>query len=648
MRADASSRADFVRRLVPQTEIDRFLQSIDGFQPINDRQREILKSTATGTVVLGGNRCISGDTVVSTDGRRVDEIDDAFECYSLAGNTVVKAQAQAPFLKGMADLYLLRLANGSYVKGTLGHRVLTSSGFRAISSILDGRMDVLIVSPSAYGEPAPSNSLVPVLDVSLLEKDAPYYDFHVPVLNNYISNGVVSHNSGKTKIGGAETVYRLLGNHPYKQTHKPPIKVWCCSQDLPGVVKAKGDDEQEVHKQLEQLKMLIPPRALKGGSWATAFSPTEHRVDLVNKSVVLFKSYSQGPLAFESDAIMYSWLDEEPPDKTIWTSTLMRLIDFSGQWMMTATPILSLEGKGWIEELWDNRMKPGCPYVVHQLFTRENTTLSKATIEASFANLSDEERQVREYGAFARVGGKVLSEFKPDVHLIDGFIPPADWRHYIIIDPGGRNATAALFAAVDPDGVIYLYAEYYEKDRLPGDHIISIDAIVRALNVPWETVETIIDSSAWDIERTLAQGKLDRSLRQEYQMQADLLDAKWFRPNKSNKADVFAWRVKRYFKSSKLFVMKHLHWWQWEAERWTYPKGTRSFEMNHGLPEQPVNKDNHLMDCTRYLVNELPDPLEEDTKKPIENTPEWRAMKDIERAAKQVFHRGRGPLGSEW
>lgn len=643
MRADAASRADFVRKLVPQTEIDRFLQSIDGFQPINNRQREILKSTATGTVVLGGNR------------------------------------------------------------------------------------------------------------------------------------------GGKTKIGGAETVYRLLGNHPYKQTHKPPIKAWCCSQDLPGVVKAKGDDEQEVHKQLEQLKMLIPPRALKGGSWATAFSPTEHRVDLVNKSVVLFKSYSQGPLAFESDAIHWCWHDEEPPDKTIWTSSLMRLIDFSGQWMMTATPLLSLEGKGWIEELWDNRMKPGCPYVVHQLFTRENTTLSKATIEASFANLSDEERQVREYGAFARVGGKVLSEFKPDVHLIDGFIPPADWRHYIIIDPGGRNATAALFAAVDPDGVIYLYAEYYEKDRLPGDHIISIDAIVRALNVPWETVETIIDSAAWNVERTLAQGKLDRSLLQEYQMQADLLDAKWFRPNKSNKADVFAWRVKRYFKSSKLFVMKHLHWWQWEAERWTYPKGTRSFEMNHGLPEKPVDKDNHLLDCltgdtliatergevpisevrpgdlvhtrcglrkvfaawsigerevfevrlsngkslvatsnhqvlvdgewaqvfrlawwvddpvrgpvrllapsgdaltvlgvsrrehpemvydlqiedvpefyangvlvhncTRYLVNELPDPLEEDTKKPVENTPEWRAMKDIERATKQVFNRGRGPLGSEW
>src|SRR5437764_10329658 len=56
---------------------------------------------------------------------------------------------------------------------------------------------------------------------------------------------------GKTVTGAVETVYRLLGDHPEKPVHRPPIKVWAVSQDLPGVT-------DQPHKQLEELRRWLP------------------------------------------------------------------------------------------------------------------------------------------------------------------------------------------------------------------------------------------------------------------------------------------------------------------------------------------------------------------------------------------------------
>ena len=47
-------------------------------------------------------------------------------------------------------------------------------------------------------------------------------------------------------------------------------------------------------------------------------------------------------------------------------------------------------------------------------------------------------------------------------------IPDRSFRHYLIIDPGWHTA-AHLFAAVDPRGVITLYAEHYaQQEAIPA------------------------------------------------------------------------------------------------------------------------------------------------------------------------------------
>jgi phage terminase large subunit-like protein len=405
--------------------------------------------------------------------------------------------------------------------------------------------------------------------------------------------------SGKTVLGAAETVYRHLGEHPHKPTHAPPIRSWCISQQLPG-----GTDKP--HVQLEEVRRWAPQDALRGGSWAAAYSPGSRTLHWANGGVTEFKSYDQDPLAFESWKGHWIWFDEEPTRREIYTSCLLRLVDYAGQWAMTLTPILSLTGASWVEELWSRRGEPDLDYECHQLLTLENPHLDAALTERTLRGLSEEERLVRSQGAFARVGGRVLSELEPR-HYVAPFLPPREWRHYLVIDPGYRNPGAALWAAVDEGGRIWLYAEHYERGWLPRQHVAVLHGLWEAFGRP--EIDVLMDPAGFAIKRT-STGAESPSDWQEYVTAATELGAEWLFPRRANNGDPLALRVKRFLVSDQLRIGEHLRWLRWEAERWTYQRQRQGLAAaEQATPEGPVDRDNHLMDCLRYLCNEEPDPL---------------------------------------
>lgn len=422
--------------------------------------------------------------------------------------------------------------------------------------------------------------------------------------------------AGKTVTGAAEAVFRLLSDHPYKKVHEPPIKMWACSQDLPGV-------SDQPHKQLEELRRWLPSASLRGGSWRTAWSPMARVLTLANGSVVVFKGYDQGLLKFESDAIHFCWFDEEPEDKRIWSSCLLRLADYNGSWLISATPVLSLQGKGWLEELWERRHQAGCGYEVHQLFSYGNPHLSAEVLDELFGHLTREERAVRAYGTFARVGGRVLSEFDPSRHLAQvEFLPPREWRHYLVIDPGWNKA-GHLFAAVDPRGRIWLYAEHYQGEWRPEQHMEVLQAMWRAFGRP--DYDVLMDPAGFSIKRTTT-GRESPSDAAEYLAAATSMGATWFNPRPADNGDPYAWRVKRYLQADLLRVFPSLTWWRWEQERWTRQRERDSAAARErAVPDRPIDRYNHLMDPTRYLCNELPDPLAQPEPQPFSAiTEHWR------------------------
>jgi hypothetical protein len=86
------------------------------------------------------------------------------------------------------------------------------------------------------------------------------------------------------------------------------------------------------------------------------------------------------------------------------------------------------------------------------------------------------EGRARLYGEWHETGGMVYDEWDRTIHLVDPFDIPREWTRYRSMDWGRVNPTACLFAAVNPDGDLYIYDMYYKENALVSE---SAEAIVR-------------------------------------------------------------------------------------------------------------------------------------------------------------------------
>jgi phage terminase large subunit-like protein len=409
--------------------------------------------------------------------------------------------------------------------------------------------------------------------------------------------------SGKSMVGAVRCVLKATGR---TLSAYPDLKfkraryIWCVSQDLPGQAARDGVPE-EPHTQLEALKRWVPQDALRGGSWARAYSPGAFVLTLAGGCKILFKSYDQGLLQFESAAVDHIWFDEEPTQAAIFSSCLLRLVDRRGTWDMTLTPVLSLQGKtGIAEALWEGRDagKRGesahGQYETVQLLTSRNVHLPPEEV-ASLDRLPEEEKQVRLYGAFARLGGRVLSEFDPGRHLVDDHLPSRDLKHYLIIDPGWKVA-AHLFAAVDTRGHVTLYAEHYARQQPIPERMRILHMLWQAFGKP--AFDVIVDAASFYRTRQGGTSKELPSDVDEYRRAALICGAEWFQPRPCVKEDPNAYRVKRYLAVGKMAVCRSLRNWLWEQERWTWKREREGpVASENPQPDAPKETDDHMMDC---------------------------------------------------
>lgn len=229
--------------------------------------------------------------------------------------------------------------------------------------------------------------------------------------------------------------------------------------------------------------------------------------------------------------------------------------------------------------------------------------------------------------AFVSSGGRILSEFVDEPAERGGCryeetsVPPADWRHFLVIDPG-YNVTAVLFAAVDPEGTVWCYGEYYHgakprgergDDWLPRDHMRAIDALCRAYSavasapIRWRV---LMDPAGFNPTRTFT-GHPKPPWDQEFRNAAKEFGADWYRGcGRADNDDPFALAVNRYLAAGRLKVALVCVNFAWEALRWSRKRqrGGAASEENDP-PEDASKKDCHLMACARYLMNELPEPI---------------------------------------
>lgn len=95
-------------------------------------------------------------------------------------------------------------------------------------------------------------------------------------------------------------------------------------------------------------------------------------------------------------------------------------------------------------------------------------------------------------GEYGIPGGQYFDEFRTDIHVIDPFPIPSDWRRYITLDYG-LDMLAAYWIAVDTHQKAYVYKELYQSNLIISDAA----AAIKAMTIE-KVYETIAPPDLWN------------------------------------------------------------------------------------------------------------------------------------------------------
>ncbi|MBC8446125.1 MAG: terminase, partial [Chloroflexi bacterium] len=90
-------------------------------------------------------------------------------------------------------------------------------------------------------------------------------------------------------------------------------------------------------------------------------------------------------------------------------------------------------------------------------------------------------------GLWKQAEGAVYDQFDSQIHVVEPFLIPDDWRKLRAVDFGYTNPFTCQWWAVDGDGRMYLYREIYYTKRLVEDHARQIVDLSRG-----EAIETTV------------------------------------------------------------------------------------------------------------------------------------------------------------
>lgn len=304
--------------------------------------------------------------------------------------------------------------------------------------------------------------LVVISSITYLRDDVKW-DFEVPVYHNYVCGGVVHHNSGKSE-GVAHYVIRRAVNNP-------GLRIWVAGQTY----------QDSVAIQQRKIWMLAPKLRIRYGQYNEIGGFVNRKLLFDNKSLITFKSYDQDVQSFASDDIDFIWLDEEPP-KAIYDECRMRLIDRSGEMLISMTSTQGLTDL--VDEIFTDcdivetrhgeLVNEPVPVIANKggislyfLSTLDNPHIIRDEAVRATATMSRDEIKARIYGVPINLTGRIYPTFNRQIHVIRwDDLPSGKWALYNIIDPHDRKPWAIGWFAVHQTGSAYMVDEWPERDFL--------------------------------------------------------------------------------------------------------------------------------------------------------------------------------------
>jgi PBSX family phage terminase large subunit len=222
--------------------------------------------------------------------------------------------------------------------------------------------------------------------------------------------------------------------------------------------------------------------------------------------------------------------------------------------------------------------------------------------------------------------GQIYDEFNPSIHVIPPFQIPNTWERFRSIDHGQNNPTSCHWYAVDYDGNIYVYQEYYQEKDVVSNHVKMINEMSMVRNTDGELgpdvyAYTVIDPSTH--AKTKEKDGYRFSVADEY------LDAGIATIAGQNEVIAGINRVKEYLKidptrfhpflktddgepimgAPRVFIfqscpalIEEISQYRWKA----YSGKMLANSDKDEIKEQPVKRADHAVDDFRYAIMSRP------------------------------------------
>lgn len=255
----------------------------------------------------------------------------------------------------------------------------------------------------------------------------------------------------------------------------------------------------------------------------------------------------------------------------------------------------------------------------------ENTNLPDEYVQNMVNTWSDDRIQREVMGSWDAFEGQIYTEFSRSTHVVKPFVIPDGWTKWVGMDHGFRNPAAALWCAKDYDDNVYVYREYYQKEKIIK--LICADLIK-------DNAGDKIDG-IWIDPSTRA----DRGKDSDFTTYLEHLPKEWALIPANNEVSAGIDQVKMLLRTSgtqkrpRLFIFDSCEHLLEELVSYKYEELTPGQEALKNSKESPVKKNDHACDALRYAIMAKADaPKEADNKqeKLRANTLEGSILRELQ------------------
>lgn len=305
------------------------------------------------------------------------------------------------------------------------------------------------------------------------------------------------------------------------------------------------------------------------------------QVTLINGSEICLKG-ADNEDSLRGVGLDYVVLDEYGTMKpNVWQEIIRPMLtDRASPALFIGTP----KGKNHFWELFIKGQRKENNFSSYQAPSATNPYLPRSEIKDAEAVMNERFFRQEYEASFEDYTGLIWPEFKHDTHIIDEFEIPNWYETISALDVALSGTTAALNAAIDDDGNIFITKEYYEQNKRASE----VSDIIR----DWKSNRWLIDpaSKSKNVSR---EGEL-YSLFNEY------ADNGIYSSPAENNVNAGINRVAEYFKRGKLKISKNCKNLIYEIERYHW---SEERETTLGISEpKPYKSLDHACDALRYIV----------------------------------------------